>query len=251
MRRLKAIIPALAALVVLAGCARAPSIERVEWTVMGTVAALQFEGEVDKRAVAAAKDVFSRVEKLLNAHDPDSELTRLAALEDGEVVSRADPFVRECYKEAFAMREASAGAFDPRWRGRGTLDLGAIAKGYAVDLAASAVSTCTTRRALVDLGGNLKAVNGPWRVAVVGSNEAFELPAGAAVATSARYFRGDHIKDARTGQAVCAPYKSVSVIHPTSAMKSDELSTVLFILGREKGERFLEKYDSTAKSIIW
>ena len=67
MRRLKAIIPALAALVILAGCARAPSIERVEWTVMGTVAALQFEGEVDKRAVAAAKDVFSRVEKLLNA----------------------------------------------------------------------------------------------------------------------------------------------------------------------------------------
>lgn len=250
MRRFAAIVPVLAALAATGGCGRSPAIERVEWPVMGTVAALQFEGDVDKKAVAAAKDVFSRVEKLLNAHDPESELSRLAASGEGEIVQRADPLVRKCYEEAFAVRDATGGAFDPRWRGEGTLDLGAIAKGYAVDLAAAAMATSTTARALVDLGGNLKAVNGLWRVAVTGSAEAFDLPEGAAVATSARYFRGDHIKDARTGRAAVLPYRSVSVIHPSSASAADALSTVLFILGREKGEAFLRRHHPAARALF-
>lgn len=233
-----------------AGCRPRPSIERVEWPVMGTVAALQFEGGIDKKAVAAVKEIFGRIENLLNAHDPESELRRLAPLEDAEVMARADPYVRKCYEEAFAMRDATEGAFDPRWRGKGTLDLGAIAKGFAVDLAAAAVATSTAARALVDLGGNLKAVNGLWRVAVAGSAETFDLPQGSAVATSAKYFRGDHIADARTGRPAAPRYKSVSVIHPSSASTADALSTVLFILGRERAEAFLRGRHPEARAVF-
>ncbi len=250
MRRVAVSGLALAALAAAAGCRPSPPIERVEWPVMGTVAALQFEGGVDKKAVAAVKEIFSRVEKLLNAYDRESELSRLAAFDDGEIAARADPLVRGCYREAFSMRDATEGAFDPRWRGKGTLDLGAIAKGYAVDLAAAAAATSTTARVLVDLGGNLKAVNGAWRVAVAGSGEMFDLAKGAAVATSAKYFRGDHIKDARTGRAAVLPYKSVSVIHPSSATAADALSTVLFILGRDKGGEFLAERHPKARALF-
>ena len=42
---------------------------------------------------------------------------------------------------------------------------------------------------------------------------------------------------------------SVTVIHPSSAMIADGLSTVLFVLGREKGEAFLKKHYPEAEAV--
>ena len=61
-----------------------------------------------------------------------------------------------------------------------------------------------------------------------------------ACATSAEYYRGKHIYDGRTGQAVSNGVTSVTVVHPTSAMLADGLSTTLFVFGKEEGERFLK-----------
>lgn len=104
------------------------------------------------------------------------------------------------------------------------LDLGAVAKGYAVDAAAATLKkhsavTC----ALVNAGGNIKAVgnkpgNMPWRVAVQHPRdpEAFlgtvMLTDGQAAATSGdyqRYYEVDgiryhHLLDAQTGQPSAA-----------------------------------------------
>jgi len=223
----------------LTGCGR-PAIERVEWPVMGTVAAIQWRenGNVERetRNKEEIKLVFGKVEKLLNAHDPESELSRLAKLSDAEVIAKCDPLVRPCYETAFRLRDETGGRFNPRWRGTGTLDLGAIAKGFAVDLAGANVTNV-----LIDLGGNLKAIGGEWRVGILGGGE-FTLAAGAACATSAKYYRGDHIKDGRGGGSVSNALVSVTVVHPTSAMLADGLSTTLFILGREAGERFLRTH---------
>lgn len=252
MKRCALFCAQLALGVFLSGCERlnSRSIERVEWPSMGTVAAIQFDGEKDAEIVETVKGVFSRVEKLLNAHDPDSEIRRLALLSDDEVVEKADPLVRKCYEEAFRMRMITDGAFNPRWRGTNTLDLGAIAKGYAIDLAVEAIGASVTQRILIDLGGNLRAVGGDWRIGIAYSQDSFVLSNSAAVATSARYFRGGHIKDARTGEEMKPSFKSVSVIHPSSAMMADALSTVLFILGDEEGRRFLRSHASRAQAIF-
>lgn len=250
---------AVAALCVAAGCGRAPA-ERVEWTTMGTIAAVQSRGALAPSATAEVRRAFDEVEHRLNAHDPDSELSRLAPLADDEVLARCDERMRPCYEAAFALMRETEGAFNPRWRGPRTLDLGGIAKGFALDLASDRMSMLKenplqARDVLLDLGGNLKSASGEWRVGVYCPPEAESSPgaivlsAGEACATSAEYVRGKHIRDGRTGLAVTNDVLSVTVVHPTSAMLADGLSTVMFIFGREKGEAFLKSRHPEARAI--
>jgi len=230
----------------LLGCGPAP-VERIEWTTMGTVAALQARGANANAFVQANRVVvqtrFAEVEKLLNAHDPNSELRRLASLSEDEILLNCTASVRACYEAAFRLMRESGGAFNPRWRGPKTLDLGAIAKGFAVDFASNACCSddcCLSE--LLDLGGNLKSVCGDWKVGIAGTDEVITLTNGMACATSAEYYRGKHIYDGRTGQVVSNGVISVTVVHPTSAMLADGLSTTLFVLGKKEGEAFLKAH---------
>ena len=242
-------------LALLAGCDR-PKAERVEWPVMGTVAAVQTKGataEETAKFAREAKEAFDRVEQLLNAHDSNSELSRLASLSETEILERCSEEVRPCYEMAFDLMRKSEGAFNPRWRGTNTLDLGAIAKGYAVD---RAVLRCGGSSAggdkLLDLGGNLFAVRGQWRTGVAGAETVIPLSEGLACATSAEYYRGKHIYDGRTGLVVSNGVVSVTVEVGGSAMEADGLSTTLFVLGPEEGKRFLdEKWETVGVQVLW
>lgn len=248
------IIAAIVGLLLVGACAREPAVERVEWPVMGTVGALQMKGgdaaKMIKVDAAAVRETFSKIEKLLNAHNAASELSRLASADDAVILASCDDFVRPCYCAAFKFRDATDGRFNPRWRGANTLDLGAIAKGYAVDVASRQLKAKPGVKALVDLGGNLKAVGGDWMVAIAGSERMVTLKDGMACATSGEYFRGRHIRDGRSGAELKTKIFSVTVIHPDSAMIADALSTIMFILGKEKGDAFLKTHhpESTA---IW
>ena len=244
----------LALLVGLAGCGR-PKVERVEWPVMGTIAAVQTRGEcISSKVLDAVKAEFNKVNEHFNIHDPKAPIHGIAQETDELIRSRSMVFPWHCYATALDLRDASEGAFNPRWRGPRTLDMGAIAKGFAVDLAADAVKECSEKAGgmmqemLIDLGGNLKAVKGDWTIGIK-DGESFVLHEGEACATSARYYRGDHIKDGRTGADVTNGVYSVTVIHPKSAMLADGLSTTLFILGREKGEAFLKKHYPEARAV--
>ena len=241
------------ALASLYGCGRrGGDVYSLEFISMGTTASVKSRGENPQRACEAVKEVFAEVERLLNAHDPESELSRLAKLPDEEILIKCSPLVRPCYEAAFKLERETCGTFSPRWRGEGTLDLGAIAKGYAIDLAVEKLREKFPDgpEMLVDLGGNLRAVSGGWTIGLHGGGETFVLKPGEAVATSGEYFRGRHIKDARTGGDVEKPVYSVSVICPGSAMTADALSTVMFIYGREKGEAFIRKNYPSAR-VIW
>ena len=243
----KTIVPL--GLMLLVGCGER-KIERIEWPVMGTVAAVQTRGatvEETAEVVRAVKAEFARVEKLLNAHDPNSELSRLAPLAEQEILETCDPAMKPCYELAFAWRETTHGAFNPRWRGTNTLDLGAIAKGFAVDLAAARVpkGNCDV---LLDLGGNLRAVRGDWKVGIAGSCESFELEEHQSCATSAEYYRGKHIYDGRTGLAVSNDVVSVTVV-ATEAMYADLLSTTAFIFGPEESKPYLDGWHTY--SAVW
>lgn len=236
----------LAVTVVSLGCGRKPA-EHIEWMTMGTVASFLCRDADGLGRAAEVMAAFKNVETLLDAHDPNSELSRLAAFPEEEILARCDERVRPCYEMAFRLMRESDGAFNPRWRGPATLDLGGIAKGFALDLAAERI---VGQDAMIDLGGNLKACGGEWKVGVYGeADSTIRLEPLQACATSAEYARGKHIYDGRTGLAVTNNVYSVTVAHPDSAMLADGLSTILFIFGREKGDEFLRKYHPEAQAI--
>lgn len=260
-------------LLALCGCMRRQGVERVEWTVMGTVAAVQAKGSraltgssalsmesVACNVSADVRSIFTGIETLLNAHNATSEISRLAGLSDEQVIERCTKNIRPCYEAAFALRKATGGVFNPRWRGEKTLDLGGIAKGFAVDSAAQSVRVPSGAALLIDLGGNVKAVKGSWRTGVKnpggnGFAATIELKEGEALATSAKYFRGDHICDGRTGEAVGNDVASVTVLC-RSAMMADGLSTALFVLGPGEGRAFLERLasddpQSRPTAVLW
>jgi len=136
------------------------------------------------------------------------------------------------------------------------LDLGAAAKGYAVDFAWQRLAAAGHTNLLVDLGGNLRALGeaapgrGGWRTGVrnpfaPGILATFLLRGGEAVATSGNYerfveingARYAHIMDGRTGMPVTG-MAGVTVTAP-DALTADILSTTLFILGPQKGAALL------------
>ena len=250
----------------LAGCGR-QQIERVEWPVMGTIAAVQTRGfaSPEKEALwvrGLGHPVFGIVELSLNAHNPKSELSRIASCSDEKVCESCNSDMRPCYEAAFTLQKASDGAFNPRWRGTNTLDLGAIAKGFAVARLESTLKAARPVRTdcLIDLGGNLKALRGSWRTGVKdpgrgGFAAVVELHEGEALATSATYYRGSHIYDGRTGLAVSNGVASVTVLC-NSAMWADGLSTTLFVLGPEEGKKFLDEkgerlIDGGKIAVLW
>ena len=142
------------------------------------------------------------------------------------------------------------------------LDLGGIAKGYAVDKVWERFRGIGVTNALVDLGGNLRCLGeaapgrGGWRTAVrdplspapgyiLGT---FLLRPGEAVATSGNYERFvtiagkryAHIIDPRTGRPA-EGVLSCTVIADT-AVAADALSTTLFVLGSNDGKEYLRKH---------
>lgn len=149
------------------------------------------------------------------------------------------------------------------------VDLGGIAKGYALDLAVEAMQAAGARGGLADVGGDVvafgKRENGqPWRVGV---RDPFAADAGAyrfklqfdaaAVATSGvqeRFFeivgrRYSHILDPRTGQpAEQAP--SVTVI-AADGLTADAWATALSVLSITEGKRLLARKDASAIEVLW
>ncbi|MFQ5743834.1 MAG: FAD:protein FMN transferase, partial [Acidobacteriota bacterium] len=137
------------------------------------------------------------------------------------------------------------------------VDLGAIAKGYAVDRVVDTLAARGVPAALVNLGGNIGVFGSPpggdaWSVgvrhprpgtALLGN---LEIPAGWAVATSGdyeRFFEADgrrysHLLDPRTGWPV-QEIMAVTVVAP-DGMTADALSTAAFVLGRQEGLALLE-----------
>ena len=232
--------------VCIAGCGRRP-VERVEWTTMGTVAAVQVRGGDVAAVRSVVQAAFEEVRREFDAHDPKSALSRLGGCTD---------FGRPCHDCAMRLREASGGAFDPCWRKDGKLDYGAIAKGFAVDVAAERLAGAIQKGqdVLIDLGGNVKAIRGCWKVGVKdpaggGICETVELREGESLATSATYFRGRHIYDARTGAPVSNNVASVTV-RCRSAMLADGLSTTLFVLGVDAGSEFVSRFAPEASALF-
>jgi len=147
------------------------------------------------------------------------------------------------------------------------IDLGGIAKGYAVDRAIEALRKNGIRRALVNAGGDLYALgSGPgdekWQVGIQDPREEGKLLGiikvkDVGVATSGdyrRYFtiegkRLSHIVNPKTGQTVQDVPMSVTVIAP-HATTTDALATGVFVLGPQKGMELIESLPQVEGMIV-
>lgn len=144
------------------------------------------------------------------------------------------------------------------------IDLGGIAKGYALDRAVALLRRARVTSALVNAGGNIYCLgkNGrrPWVVGVRDPRrpgvvrKRLELE-DKAVATSGDYEqffvyrdkRYSHIIDPRTGSPADSGVVSVTVVVP-DGLTADALSTALFVLGRQKGADLLKGFPEAQAS---
>jgi FAD:protein FMN transferase len=133
------------------------------------------------------------------------------------------------------------------------LDVGAVAKGMAIDLAARELSPFVNF--VVNAGGDAyfggkNARDEPWSVGVRHPRREGELietvkVSDCAVCTSGDYERvtadGHHILDPFT-RGSASRSASVTVV-TSSAMVADALATAAFVLGPERGIALLERHD--------
>jgi len=134
------------------------------------------------------------------------------------------------------------------------LDLGAVAKGFAIDLAARELMPF--ENFAIDAGGDLylsgcNAKDEPWSVGIRHPRRENELIESIRVSNRAVCTSGDyesrapgeeeshHILDPRTGVSAHKA-ASVTVVAPT-AMLADALSTAAFVLGPDDGVRLFDR----------
>lgn len=130
------------------------------------------------------------------------------------------------------------------------IDLGGIAKGYAVDKAMAIVESFGVKHASITAGGDSRVIGDkfgrPWLIGIKNPRAdavAITLPLeDVAVSTSGdyeRFFIDDkgervhHIINPRTGKSTNG-VNSVTIIGP-QGFDTDPLSTTVFVLGEEKG----------------
>ena len=133
------------------------------------------------------------------------------------------------------------------------IDLGAVGKGYAGDLAVQELKANGITSAILDLGGNIQTIgakpdSSPWKIGVRSpdGNGSFATLAvmDKAVITSGgyeRYFEENgevywHILDPDTGKPTHSGLISVTVIGDEGRL-CDALSTSIFVMGIDKAER--------------
>ncbi|WP_298591371.1 FAD:protein FMN transferase [uncultured Selenomonas sp.] len=136
-----------------------------------------------------------------------------------------------------------------------SVELGAVAKGYAGELVAAELKSRGVRSAILDLGGNIEVIGAreggaPWRIGLRnpfgGALLGTVAVADAAVVTSAidqRFFTDEagnrywHILDPATGKPAASGLASATVV-ASSGGRADALSTALFVMGAERAAAF-------------
>jgi len=145
------------------------------------------------------------------------------------------------------------------------IDVGAIAKGYALDCAVKELKEHLIKSCLINAGGQIYCLGGKfgraWNIAVRrprnnGFRDYLKLK-DRAVATSGdyeQYFinkgkRYAHIFNPKTGYPAGSGVVSVTVIAP-DGLTADALSTSIFILGKDKGQKLAKIFKDVTVEII-
>ncbi len=145
------------------------------------------------------------------------------------------------------------------------IDLGGIAKGYAVDAGIDLLKKRGITHALVTAGGDSRIVGDrrgrPWMIGIRDPRRRDDMVAvlplnDAAVSTSGdyeRYFEADgvryhHIINPKTGHSA-SKVRSATII-ASDATTTDGLSTGVFVLGLKQGMALVESLDNVEAVIV-
>jgi len=290
-----------------------PSVPRLSHQAMGTFFEIFIAGEDADYAGQAARAAFAeidRLEGLLSRFDPASEIARISRLGPGDSLPIGlETF--ECLEIAERIRTATCGAFDVNWRrpaaaGAGPplelawtgagfearvlaapekfvrpldLDLGAIGKGYALDLALDVLVEWGVANALLH-GGTSTAIaigtpdpaaagpgGGPgragerdtaargWPVGVGGGWPAGEdvpreiaLTGRRALSGSGTEVKGRHVRDPRTGEPAAGHLAAWALAG--SGAEADALSTAFMVMDTASVEAYCAAHPAVAALVV-
>jgi FAD:protein FMN transferase len=145
------------------------------------------------------------------------------------------------------------------------IDLGGIAKGYAVDRGIEVLRAAGIERAMVNAGGDTRIIGDrfgrPWVTGIRHPDDerkvVLKMPiTDAALSTSGDYerffdeggVRHHHILDPKTGKSA-RKVRSVTVIGPT-ATRTDALTKSIFIMGAEEGIAFVNGIEDVDAVVV-
>ena len=254
---------------------------------LGTLVEIEAAAALDTPALLAAVDAayaaIADVHAAMSVHAADSELSLLNASAHLAAVP-VSPALLTVLRAALRFAEDSDGAFDPVVGGRLTalgllpassvlaapgaswrdvriddqgrvqfrqplrLDVGGIAKGYAVDCAIEVLRAAGVAEAQVNAGGDLRvfgeaaqtiALRDPRAPSRFSQRVAL---CNQALATSAPYFAPSALIDPRAGRPY-AGADSVSVI-ASSCLVADALTKVALFASKARLEALLEAHDA-------
>jgi thiamine biosynthesis lipoprotein len=232
--------------------------------LLGTIVSIRAHGE--EPALRAAFAAIERVHALMSAHADESDVARINRQGHRHPV-RVHPWTFQVLSCARSVSQASHGAFDVTLgregatyediglqpdcrvslRRRARLDLGGIAKGFAVDRAVAALRRLGASSGSVNAGGDLRLFGGESQTVRVRLPGLPFLSAPLAVArdkafaTSAGYFTGELI-DARTQRPLCAD--SSVTVSTASCMVADALTKAVAAVGPQPV--MLRRFDAAA-----
>jgi thiamine biosynthesis lipoprotein len=219
--------------------------------LLGTLVSIR--ADAADAALNAAFAKVSMIHELMSAHSDTSDVARIGREAHLRPV-RVHRWTYRVLSCAKALSEASGGAFDVtlgregaihadiallpgervRLKRRAELDLGGIAKGFAVDRAVAVLRRCGARTGSVNAGGDLRIFGAvPQTVRVrIPASPCMTLPLATwnegAFATSAGYFGAGPI-DIPSGRRSCED-RSITVA-ASSCMIADGLTKIVAAAG--------------------
>ncbi|ACB96990.1 FAD:protein FMN transferase [Beijerinckia indica] len=258
---------------------------------LGTIVEITANDIEDIGPIEAAFAAIDRVQRLMSFHDHESDLSRINRAGVDEAIA-IDPETYGVLAFANTLSKRSLGAFDitiasilmdhdflPRsngavetavtyrdlhlmpdhricWQRKGQIDLGGIAKGYAVDRAIAALQIHGVKNGMVNAGGDLRCFGEAWPITLRHPYEPGVLMSvgwlsDGAVATSAGYFAGkqvgegkiDPLVDPKTG--LCTRWDGSFSVAASTCMAADALTKIIR-LKPERAQFILKQFDAQA-----
>ena len=211
------------------------------------------EHEYARQTAGAVFLEVGRLSNLLNKYDAGSDIGQVNLAKAGASV-RVGIETIECLEQAIWAHTVSGGLFDPTigsgfqwltvdranfsvgWKagGKGEINLGGIAKGYAIDKAKDVLADWDVTEAVISGGtSTVLALGKEWELGVGGPwGEKVGLTSvklkDRALSGSGTEVKGDHIINPKTGRAA-QRHLAAWAIHPSAAC-ADALSTAFMMM---------------------
>lgn len=244
--------------------------------LLGTLVEIAAEGDslILPAAIEAAFASIEQVQRLMSFHDSNSDVSRINGAEPGREIG-IDPHTFRVLHFARRLSDLSGGLFDittapvlvengflpertldtipvgttyldlvllpgnrALWRRKGWIDLGGVAKGYAVDCAIAALRSHGVATAIVNAGGDLRCFGKPYPIHVRHPSAPTALMrlgwlADAGLASSAGYFSGIDIGGRQIDplvhpkRRVCTSWDASISVAAGDGMTADALTKVV------------------------